>query len=239
MSSSLYQDLLCWSCHKGDKGSMTICQPREAEQVAGYMYEGSSWAARGFVALCSDCSFKAGSCPLYQTLVYKPPSRHSQQYCQRFLQSLHSTPKHKFHDVTIRCGSKDIAANQCILATSPVFEKMLQTQMAEKASRIICIDDFEPDIVEHFVELLYTGEVQARTQWDQLLCIVDKYQTLDLIPHCADQIVSYLTAENIVPVVRALKRAEHHDQCKEAYACVLERVGKERALLEAMAAALC
>ena len=86
-----------------------------------------------------------------------------------------------------------------LAARSPVFHAMLQTNMREKESGKIEIQDLTSEVVSEMLEFIYTGEIKENLSEDllrELLIAADKYQ-LDLLKKiCEEMLSSAVTVEN-------------------------------------------
>ncbi|KAF5576689.1 hypothetical protein FPCIR_12479 [Fusarium pseudocircinatum] len=64
----------------------------------------------------------------------------------------------KFSDMTITCGERQFKTHRAVVCTqSPFFDKALSGDYMESTSRSIQLPEDDPDIVERFLEFLYTG----------------------------------------------------------------------------------
>ncbi|EEU40679.1 uncharacterized protein NECHADRAFT_33838 [Fusarium vanettenii 77-13-4] len=64
----------------------------------------------------------------------------------------------KFSDMTIRCGGREFKAHRAIVCTqSTFFDRALSSNFKEAASRVVELPDDDPDVLERFLEFLYTG----------------------------------------------------------------------------------
>ncbi|KAI8689635.1 BTB domain-containing protein [Fusarium sp. Ph1] len=64
----------------------------------------------------------------------------------------------KFSDMTIRCGGREFKAHRAIICTqSSFFDRALSSNFKEAASRVVELPDDDPDVLERFLEFLYTG----------------------------------------------------------------------------------
>jgi len=103
-------------------------------------------------------------------------------------------------DVTIRCEGKEYYCHQFMLAArSPVFKVMLQTNMKEKETGSIDIDDFTNDVVEKMLLFIYTGIApQIDEHVDDLLNIAEKYELHQLKVSVGEKLVPILNNENCI-----------------------------------------
>ncbi|CAL1145403.1 unnamed protein product [Cladocopium goreaui] len=68
------------------------------------------------------------------------------QHLRRLVAVMHQDTD--FADVEIKCGNQSFPAHRLILASaSPVFAKMLQTDMKEARTRTVLIEDVDPEVV--------------------------------------------------------------------------------------------
>ncbi|KAJ4327196.1 Kelch-like protein 10 [Fusarium piperis] len=64
----------------------------------------------------------------------------------------------KFSDMTIRCGGRDFKAHRAVVCTqSSFFDRALSSNFKEAASRVVELPDDDPEVLERFLEFLYTG----------------------------------------------------------------------------------
>jgi len=105
-------------------------------------------------------------------------------------------------DVQIKCGDQTFDAHQSILsARSPVFSRMLQSEMKEKTSGRVILRDTSPDVVSELLSFIYTGSCSIYRNADpemacELLEAADKYELEHLKEMCQYTLSSSLTTEN-------------------------------------------
>ncbi|KAF5723308.1 hypothetical protein FMUND_1942 [Fusarium mundagurra] len=64
----------------------------------------------------------------------------------------------KFSDMTIICGEHQFKTHRAVVCTqSPFFDKAMSGNFMESKSRSIELPEDDPDVVERFLEFLYTG----------------------------------------------------------------------------------
>jgi len=146
--------------------------------------------------------------------------------------------KRKFADVIIRCEHHAIEANACVLAASPVFEKILQSPMMEGNTRVIQVDDFSASAVEGFLEILYTGTCSSAVSWGDVLRMADKYQLDGVVKICLTSMLSTLSVETVVPYIGALNNVSHLEDVKSAKEEMLNKVESIKELLRKLADAV-
>ena len=109
-------------------------------------------------------------------------------------------------DVTLLVGREgsreEIRANKLMLmARSPVFARMLQSNMVEKNTSTIEIVDIDPDVFKVVLAYVYTGKVKEELvgclcQIEQVLMAADKYEMKRLVALCENLLVNHITDEN-------------------------------------------
>ncbi|KAH6958091.1 BTB/POZ protein [Fusarium avenaceum] len=64
----------------------------------------------------------------------------------------------KFSDMTIICGGREFKAHRAVVCTqSSFFDKAMCSNFKEATSRVVELPEDDPDVVERFLEFLYTG----------------------------------------------------------------------------------
>ena len=63
-----------------------------------------------------------------------------------------------FTDLTIKCGGEEFKVHKAVLASqSPVFRRMLESDMKEQKTNVIEISDVDPMVMSDLLTYLYTG----------------------------------------------------------------------------------
>ena len=96
-----------------------------------------------------------------------------------------------FTDATIRCNDKEFKVHRAILALqSPVFKKMLETDMKEKESEVVDLSDYSEPIVSDLVTYLYTGSAPSigSLAYD-LLTVASMYELHRLFVMCENELM--------------------------------------------------
>ena len=106
----------------------------------------------------------------------------------------------EFTDINIIVQGKTFPCHRFMLsARSRVFQAMLQTNMRERESGKIKIQDLTSEVVSEMLEFIYTGEIKKNLSGDllrELLIAADKYQ-LDLMKNmCEELLSSAVSVEN-------------------------------------------
>ncbi|KAH7163338.1 hypothetical protein B0J13DRAFT_669926 [Dactylonectria estremocensis] len=72
----------------------------------------------------------------------------------------------KFSDMTIRCGGREFKAHRAIVCTqSSFFEVAFSGEFKEAASQVIDPPEDDPDVLDRFLEFLYTGTYSQGTRY--------------------------------------------------------------------------
>ena len=103
-----------------------------------------------------------------------------------------------FCDVVINVQGTEFYANKFVLvARSPIFEAMFQTNWIEKELNYVQLDDVEPKVFDEFLRFLYTDDVEDwQSMAEKLLPLADKYLVDELKEHCENYIFNQLTVGN-------------------------------------------
>lgn len=96
--------------------------------------------------------------------------------------------------------SVTLNANKLILiARSPIFSKMLTTDMEEAKKNFIDIPDIDSKPMKELLRYAFCNKVQDLDEIAfDLLIAADKYQMLQLKKICCDHIVAELSLENVM-----------------------------------------
>ena len=126
----------------------------------------------------------------------------SENYNQLFLSK-------EMSDVQIKCGDQTFDAHQVILsARSPVFRTMLQTEMKERRTGLIEIKELNPNIILEVLKFIYTGKLCISDKAPDsnfvagILEAADKYQLDILAEMCGDILLSTITPENALDLLK-------------------------------------
>ena len=101
-------------------------------------------------------------------------------------------------DIKIKVGAKEFGCHKIILASySPVFRRMLQTDMMEKATGVVNMKEVNPEVIKMMITFMNHGEIDSTADDDtisDLYDIADMYLIKDLKTLC-DYILSNPTIE--------------------------------------------
>lgn len=96
-----------------------------------------------------------------------------------------------------------LKASKLILsARSPVFLKMLTTDMEEASTNSVDIPDVDSQTMKELLRFIYCYKVQELNEVvSDLLIAADKYQIAELKTICVDHITENLSQDNVVDVL--------------------------------------
>ena len=96
----------------------------------------------------------------------------------------------RFTEIKIKCGPSEYHCHKVILASySPVFRRMFQVDMVEKATGEVNMMDVHPEVVKMMLEWMYHGDIDRRTKDDtisDLHDLAEMYLMKDLKDLCLD-----------------------------------------------------
>ena len=103
-------------------------------------------------------------------------------------------------DVTIKCGDAEFKAHKAILASqSPVFKKMLESDMKEQRTNVIEISDVDQAVISDMLAYLYTGSApHLDTLVKELLNVANKYELSQLFTMCEDNLKAEIAVANVI-----------------------------------------
>lgn len=159
------------------------------------------------------------------------------QHLRRLVAVMHQDTD--FADVEIKCGNQSFPAHRLILASaSPVFAKMLQTDMKEARTRTVLIEDVDPEVVAKALRFMYTGEVADDVDIESL-GFAHKYDITGMMQPVSSKILKNLSPENVSSTVRSLRPYKRSisdtsdSGLSHLHARVRQRVLKDLKLMEA------
>ena len=118
-----------------------------------------------------------------------------------------------FADVMIKCGDAKFKAHKAILASqSPVFKKMLESDMKEQRTNVIEISDVDQAVISDMLAYLYTGSApHMDTLLKELLNVANKYELPQLFAMCENQLKSEIKISNVIEllILADMHNAEH------------------------------
>lgn len=121
----------------------------------------------------------------------------SQNFKDLFLSQRHS-------DVIVTVKDREFPAHKIILeARSAVFEKMFEHDMLENRKGVVDIPDFEPDVFQHVLHYIYSGEFVGISPENvcHLYRASDKYDLGTLKEKCREYMKENMTFENVSDIL--------------------------------------
>lgn len=115
-------------------------------------------------------------------------------------------------DATIRVKGEDFKLHRNILAARNIyFQSMFTTEMKEKITGMVSIDDCEPDVFRSFIHFVYTGKTCNLSHENvcDLYEVADKYQEDQLKNECLDFMADSISVNSFCDfIICALKHDE-------------------------------
>jgi len=106
----------------------------------------------------------------------------------------------KFADFTIHAGGQQFSCHKVILAAkSPVFERMLTTDMKESKENQVILTDVTPETVNDMLNYIYTNNViDLAKKAKDLLPVADVYDLAGLKKECSAALIKQINKESAV-----------------------------------------
>jgi hypothetical protein len=113
----------------------------------------------------------------------------------------------------------EIAAHSCILGgRSSVFKSMLTTEMSEKKTSRIVVDDIDSNTMQQFLRYIYKLEVEdLRNHAPNLIYCAEKYDLPQLKSMCVSRLIDEVSLKD---VFLNLKIANRYNEPKLLRACM-------------------
>lgn len=118
-------------------------------------------------------------------------------------------------DFDLKVGEETFACHSIVLAArSPVFKKMLESQMLENSSRTLAITHSTPTAVRHFLDFIYLGYIviegdskqEIFSSWREILLLCHQYEIADFVNICVRACKPLLEVnENLIEVYTLAK----------------------------------
>ena len=108
-----------------------------------------------------------------------------------------------FADVMIKCGDAEFKAHKAILASqSPVFRRMLESDMKEQRTNVIEISDVDQAVISDMLAYIYTGCVpHLDALVAELLEVANKYELSELFAMCEDKLKADMKVDNVIELL--------------------------------------
>ncbi|CAL1292941.1 unnamed protein product [Larinioides sclopetarius] len=133
-------------------------------------------------------------------------------------------------DISLRVRDEVFPVHKAILsARSPVFKTMFDTNMKEKFTNTIEIDDIEPDTIRRLLLYIYSDTLDSDIGWENAssLCLAaEKYSVIGLKEKCSSFLKQNLSLTNICKTV-FLADALLDEDLKNAALTFIEKNDKE------------
>lgn len=115
----------------------------------------------------------------------------------------------QWNDIALQTQGGELLAHRVVLAArSPVFERMLNTGMAERVTGVIKITDVSFPNLQRLCRFMYTGTVSDDDGlWDNveaacgLFQAAAKYEVLGLVRICASKVAAMVTVDNVADLL--------------------------------------
>jgi len=106
-------------------------------------------------------------------------------------------------DVTIKCGEKLFDCHQNILVSrSQVFKMMFESNMKEKITGSVEVEDMDPDVFEDLLKYIYSGESpNIDLHLEELFAAADQYQLEKLKELCELKLCLKLEVSNCIDLL--------------------------------------
>lgn len=116
-------------------------------------------------------------------------------------------------DLTIKCKSRKFAVHRVVLCEiSPVFLRMLQTDMKEAKTNEVVIKDIEEEVMEEMIRFVYTGKANLNGDMAvKLLHVADKYGIEKMKMKCVEFLSWDLSMENVIGTLVLADQFEAND----------------------------
>mmetsp|Transcript_31131 Transcript_31131/g.82850 ORF Transcript_31131/g.82850 Transcript_31131/m.82850 type:complete len:301 (-) Transcript_31131:137-1039(-) len=143
----------------------------------------------------------------YTRILIRSPLRRKRPRCEHSTELLAGMWKEKqFTDLVIVCADLEIRCHRAVVARgSPVFDRMLNSDMIEARTDKIEIKDAEPSSLSAMLEYFYTGVIVEECDIVALLTLADRFQADALVETCAAEALRLVVCDNVVAVVRAFR----------------------------------
>ena len=103
-------------------------------------------------------------------------------------------------DLTLVCQDGEVKVHRLIMSgRSPVFNSLLKSDMQEKTSGAVKIEDFKIDVVRAMVNYIYTARIEDTfDDIVNLMKIGHKYLINTLVEDCSKMLIKSITVSNVL-----------------------------------------
>ena len=108
-----------------------------------------------------------------------------------------------FTDLTIKCGGEEFKVHKAVLdSQSPVFRRMLESEMKEQRTNVIEITDVNPQVMSDLLAYLYTGDAPSMDALaNKLLVVANKYALSQLFEICENKLKTEINDTNFIDLL--------------------------------------
>jgi hypothetical protein len=132
-------------------------------------------------------------------------------------------------DFTFVFPSRTVQVHKLLLKQSEVFRAMLGSSM-EEASSNKCVVDTTQDDEEIFIIMLRSLYQTIKVSQDKcvkLLLMADKYQILNLIKNCSQNVKNFVVSENCLAIWNSLPAGDQYKQVTDHIETVIVKYADE------------
>ncbi|XP_061180400.1 kelch-like protein 10 isoform X2 [Saccostrea echinata] len=122
-------------------------------------------------------------------------------------------------DAVIKVENKEFPIHRNIMsACSPYFRTLFTTEFFQTNAKEVVITGVSADIMSLIIDYAYTRSAAVTSDnIERLLPAADQFHVLGLVNHCCDFLMSQITAENCIGILRFAKNYFCPNLEKEAY----------------------
>lgn len=144
----------------------------------------------------------------------------------------------KWTDMTVVAeDGEPIPCHRAVLASaSPVFDRMLSSQLLEARERHVRVGDVSSAVLHSFVAFMYTGSLPVGSEMVPLLRLADMYEVPRLSSTCISTLLKTRSGAAIAQTLQAIRLRSAHDPVMAThYQLMLGEVKKNKSWLNAVA----
>lgn len=147
----------------------------------------------------------------------------------------------EFTDAVVVCGQKRIPVHRCVLsAASPFFAAAFKGAMREATEAIVNVGEAAEDVVEGFLQYLYTKSIPDGLTCIDILPLAHRYDCKSLLHLCASTLQEEALEErNVVKYMMALQPFENDPVLGACWTRVAEQIGSDPRLAKAVMRGCC
>lgn len=222
--------------HLFTSGTIKNCHPGFMESVSRFCIT-PDLLYNDTLAVCCDLTVSCGE--LSSDIKYIYPSEYPTVDITYWTSNFHRLfESESFSDATLIVEGKEFRIHRALLAArSPVFARMFESDMEEKRSGCVRIEDASSTVMKQALYYIYTGKIDdlTLTHAPELYSVADKYEIMDLKSRCSEFMVKNLDAESACEILiiadlhndEKLKEASKNVICRNAAQALLSPHGVE------------